>query len=84
MTAPTTGEVTGETITDEVREMVREMVRDAVLAVLEDQAATVLRGNAVLRSGTKERRQALEFCADVIASRVAAAWNARHKEVDRG
>jgi hypothetical protein len=48
-------------------------VRDAVLTVLEDQSATVLRGEGYLRSGTQARRDALVFCADVIAARLVAA-----------
>lgn len=53
------------------KQRVIEVVREATLLVLEDQSATVTRGNAVLRYGTAERRQALEFCADVIATRAA-------------
>lgn len=50
---------------------VRAVVRSACLMVLEDQSATVSRNDCVLRGGTKERRQALEFCSDVIADHVA-------------
>ena len=50
----------------------KAVVREATLTTLEDQSATVTRGDAVLRYGTAERRKALEFCADVIAARVAA------------
>lgn len=73
----------GDTIADrlarEVRELrakraaSREMVREAVLLVLEDQAATVMRGDGYLKRGTKLRRDALVFCADAIASHVANA-----------
>lgn len=52
-------------------ERVRSVVREDTLSVLEDQYATVVRDGSVLLNGTKERRNALEFCADVIADRTA-------------
>jgi len=46
--------------------------RDTVLTGLEDQSATVLSGGEYLRPETQARREALVFCADVIAARRVA------------
>lgn len=72
----------------QLRERVLELpgsaaVRAAVLTVLEDQSATVLRDGGYLRPGTQARRDALTFCADVIASRLDAASPTKPLTEDR-
>lgn len=56
---------------------IRAVVREEVLVVLEDQAATVMRNDSILVLGSRERRKALEFCADTIVSRVVENLNGR-------
>ena len=46
------------------------VIRKAVLTVLEDQSATILRDGGYLRPYTQARRDALVFCADAIAARL--------------
>lgn len=54
----------------------RALVRGIALEVLEDQSATFVREGNFLRMHGLQRRELVEFSADVIASRVADALKA--------